>query len=137
MYQLFLTFKKKYAILYIESSKENELKAKRKVDNIMTRTMLEKSYLDCYEVAVNFPTELKVLYLSNMSTKYLASKVYQAAQEMRDDGINWFGSDFEDELLAIMDGTAEIEEPDTHITIKEYEEIRKAQEEFLKKYSTC
>lgn len=101
----------------------------------MKRTTLEKAYLDCYEVAVHFPTEVKVLYLSNMSTKYLASKVYQAAQEMRDDGINWFGSDFEDELLAIMDDTAEIEEPDKHITIDEYEDIRKAQEEFLQKHS--
>lgn len=89
----------------------------------MDRVTLEKAWADsyCFENAT-VPASVKLL--SQIPAKILAEEVYAAAMELRDEGINWYGSDFEDELLEIIEkGEAVITNPDVHISLMEYKEI--------------
>lgn len=99
----------------------------------MKRINLEKAWLDCYDFK-KIPTAKKVELISKMPSKKMAAEVYTAAMEMRDDGINWFGSDFEDELVEIINhGDLKIEDPKVHITCKDCEEIKNAINSFIEK----
>lgn len=98
----------------------------------MERITLEKAWLDCYDFE-NIPVCERVELIAKRPAKQMATEVYNASMEMRSDGINWFGSDFEDELVDIASGKAVIENPDVHITVEEYEEIKKVEKEFLEK----
>lgn len=98
----------------------------------MDRLTLEKAWLDCYDFE-NLPVSKKVENIAKISSERMAMKVYIASMEMRNKGINWFGSDFEDEFFIIIKkGDSAIENPDRHITVQEYEEIKKAKEQILR-----
>lgn len=57
----------------------------------------------------------------------MAEEVYAAAMEMRDYGINRFGSEFEDELLEVVNsGDSKIENHNIHINCKDCEDIKNA-----------
>lgn len=89
----------------------------------MDRVVLEKAWTDsyCFEGATIAGS---VKLLSRLPSTLLAQEVYDAAMELRDEGINWYGSDFEDELLEIIEkGDAVVNNPDTHISLAEYKEI--------------
>lgn len=89
----------------------------------MERVVLEKAWLDSYEFD-NLSIEESVKKLSELPSKTLAASVYQAAMELRADGVNWYGGDFEDELVEVMKkGDLVITNADVHISVEEYKEV--------------
>lgn len=89
----------------------------------MDRVVLERAWTDsyCFEGATIAGS---VKLLSQIPAKILAEEVYTAAMELRDEGVNWYGSDFEDELLEIIEkGDAVVNNPDVHISLAEYKKI--------------
>lgn len=92
----------------------------------MDRKVLEKAWLDSYDIEKGTPEE-KVTTISSIPSKTLAEETYSAAMELREDGINWYGSDFEEELVEIANkGDLAIANPDVHISVEEYNEIAEA-----------
>ena len=99
----------------------------------MDRITLEKAWLDCYDFQ-NIPVDKKVECISIRPSKKMAGEVYKASMDLREQGINWFGSDFEDELFNIIKkGDLAIENPDVHITVEEYEDLKKAKQKLIEK----
>lgn len=99
----------------------------------MDRIKLEKAWLDCYDFE-KIPVDKKVECISKRPSKLMAGEIYKASMGMREQGINWFGSDFEDELVNIVKwGDLAIENPDVHITVEEYEDLKKAKQKLIKK----
>lgn len=99
----------------------------------MDRVTLEKAWLDCYDYE-NLPVSKRVELITKRPATKMATEVYNASLELRSDGINWFGSDFEDELVDIIKkGDLAIDNPDVHITVEEYEDLKKAKKEAVKK----
>lgn len=91
----------------------------------MDRIVLEKAWLDSFGFN-NLSVEESVKKLSELSSKRLAAETYQAAMELREEGINWYGSNFEDELVEIVKkGDLKITNADVHISVDEYKEILK------------
>lgn len=89
----------------------------------MDRLVLERAWADSYDFQ-DAPVPVKVKLLSQQPAKMLAAQVYKAAMKLRDEGINWYGSDFEEELIDVMNrGDAAISNPDIHISLAEYQEI--------------
>ena len=98
----------------------------------MDRITLEKAWLDCYDFK-NIPVSEKVENISKMPSHKMAADVYSASMKMRDEGINWCGSDFEEELLEVMMySDSRVKDSNTHITCKDYEDIKNAINNFLK-----
>lgn len=95
----------------------------------MERKTLEKAWLDSYDIEKGTPEE-KVTVLASIPSKTLAEETYEAAMELRDEGINWYGSDFEEELVEITNrGDLAITNPDVHISVEEYNEITEAKKQ--------
>lgn len=89
----------------------------------MDRAVLERAWLDSYDFPIDDIAKKRAILISRPAEK-LAKEVYNAAMELRDEGINWYGSAFEDELLEVMrKGNAAIENPDKHIGLMEYKEV--------------
>lgn len=89
----------------------------------MDRAVLEKAWAESYDFEGG-SNLWRVAQLSHMPSAVLAEQVYEAAMELRDEGINWYGSAFEDALLEVISkGDAAITCPDKHISLAEYEEI--------------
>lgn len=92
----------------------------------MDRKTLEKAWLDSYDLTKGTPEE-KVAVLATIPSKTLAEETYSAAMELRDEGINWYGSDFEEELIEVANrGDLAITNPDVHVSVEEYKEIAEA-----------
>lgn len=99
----------------------------------MDRLTLEKAWLDCYDFE-NIPVDKRVEHISKRPSKKMAGELYSASMDLREQGINWFGSDFEDELVDIIKkGDLAIDNPDVHITVEKYEDLKKAKKEAVKK----
>lgn len=96
----------------------------------MDRKTLEKAWLDSYDLTKGTPEE-KVAVLTTIPSKTLAQETYSAAMELRDEtGINWYGSDFEEELVEVANrGDLAITNPDVHISVEEYKEIDKVKKQ--------
>ena len=89
----------------------------------MDRAVLEKAWAESYDFEGTSIPE-KVKRLSLLPSALLAEQVYEAAMELRAEGINWFGSDFEEALLEVINkGDAAVTRPDIHISLMEYKEI--------------
>lgn len=100
----------------------------------MDRKTLEKAWFDCYDfnsTQRNISCTEKAQLIAKTPDVELASDVYNASMEMRAEGINWFDSEFEDELVAII-GSEKTKNADIHISAKEIYDIKSAQEKFLK-----
>lgn len=89
----------------------------------MDRVVLERAWADSYDFDLDsIPAKVKAL--SAQPSKVLAEQVYEAAMELRAEEINWYGSDFEEELLDVVNkGDVAITNPDKHISLMEYKEI--------------
>jgi len=92
----------------------------------MDRKTLEEAWLDSYDLVKGTPEE-KVAVLAKIPSKTLAEETYSAAMDLRDEGINWYGSDFEEELVEVANrGDLAITNPDVHVSAEDYREIAEA-----------
>lgn len=89
----------------------------------MDRVVLERAWIDSYDFPVPEIVKKRDMLISRPAER-LASEVYRAAMALREEGINWYGSDFEEELLKVVQkGDSEITNAGVHISVKEYKEI--------------
>ena len=86
----------------------------------MERVTLEKAWTTCYDYP-ELSVKEKVEKLKTEADEKLAKDVLRASLEMRKEGINWFGSDFEEKLEKIILGE-KTENKEEHITVEEWQE---------------
>lgn len=90
----------------------------------ITRALLEEAWAESYDFPTLPTASEKRFALTKMSSKKIAIEVYEAAMSLREDGVNWYGGDFEKALLEVIEeGDKALKNPDIHITLTKYREI--------------
>ena len=92
----------------------------------MKRIDLEKAFIDCFDFSEIKNYEEKIDILAKQDSITLAVKILTAIGELKDNNINWFGHEFEEELAAICFDGAPVLEENIHITKEMWQEKDKA-----------
>lgn len=93
---------------------------------MITRLDLEKAFIECFDFSVIETYEEKIAILTRQDNITLAIKILTAIGELKDNNINWFGHEFEEELAAICFDGAPVLEENIHITKEMWQEKDKA-----------